>query len=476
MGEDQAVQAFLTSDYFLNILDHFHDGIYITDSMANTIYLNYSYERISGLQKSEMLGRNMQELVDNGVISISGTLKVLESQNTFTTEQNFRTGKRAIITSFPIYNEISDRLVFVVTTVREITEIYSFRKELRRKERLNQKYSKELENIRKELEGNIDIVAVDNRSVSMLRFAERIAMVDSPVMILGEQGVGKEKIASFIHNHSPREKCMFMRLSFSTIPEDSCMEYLFGSIDKKKNESQMGILEAADGGTVYIDEIVEVPKEVQGRILSILNGTPCVMGDSSTVRLNIRFIIGTSKTIDELRACTDLCREILARFSVFPLTIPPLRERRDDIIPLLQFFLKKYNQKTGENKRFDRESYELLMAYKWPGNIQELQNLVERAAIISEEDIIGPEDLSVEGRIEFIHKKLEDFPEKINLKEEMEKFEADYMTRAFEKYKNTRAAAESLGMDNSTFVRKRQHYEDSGMMKRRPKKSDNTEL
>ena len=128
-------------DYLEAVLDNFHDGIYITDREANTVYLNHSYELISGLRKSEMIGKNMKDLVEAGVVSMSGTLSVLQSGESVTSEQIFRTGKRAVITSTPIFDgDDKTNLVMVVTLVREITEIYSIRKELQRKEQQNRQY------------------------------------------------------------------------------------------------------------------------------------------------------------------------------------------------------------------------------------------------------------------------------------------------------------------------------------------------
>jgi DNA-binding NtrC family response regulator len=156
-------------------------------------------------------------------------------------------------------------------------------------------------------------------------------------------------------------------------------------------------------------------------------------------------------------------------FSLFPLEVAPLRERKEDIVPLLNFFLNQYNRKTGENKRFDRESYVKLLAYHWPGNVRELQNLVSRSAIICLEETISPLDLFIQENIEYVSQKQGIFPEKRDLKEEVAKLEAEFMENAFRKHQNIRAAAQSLGMDSSTFVRKRQRYEQMGLMKKSKK-------
>lgn len=469
----QRISSLLVQDYLETILENFHDGIYITDSEANTVYLNHSYELISGLLKSEMLGKNMRELQERGVISKSGTLVVLESGETFTAEQSFRTGKRAIITSTPIYEEDTDKknIIMVVTIVREITEIYSIRKELRRKELQNRKYLQEVERIRNEMNGNMDIVAVDKKSISLMRIIERVAMVDNPILLSGESGVGKEKLADFIHKHSERSECAFIRINFSIIPTGDLQGYLMGNMDDKSGEYKMGILESAERGTVYIEEIMDLPEEFQGTFLELLKEGVCVMGDGNLHRLNIRIVAGSKYTLEELKNWNYINREILDIFSLFPLEIAPLRERKDDIIPLLNFYLNQYNRKTGENKKFDRISYKKLLEYHWPGNVRELKNLVQRSAIISTEEMINPQDLFIEENIEYVSKEQEELLEKCDLKEEVAKLEAGYIEVAFKKYQNVRDAAESLGLETSTFVRKRLRYEKMGLMKKQKRRS-----
>lgn len=490
----QKIISSLVQDYLEVILDNFQDGIYIADKEANTVYLNHSYELISGLPKSEVFGKNMRDLVARGVISQSGTLEVLETGKSITIEQGFRTGKRAIITSTPIYDEHGDdpQIIMVVTTVRETTEVYSIRRELLRKEQQNRQYLAELEQIRREMDGDVELVAVDDRTVTLMRLIERISLLDSPVLLGGENGVGKESYAGFIHRHSRRSDCAFIRLNFSVIPEEEMQSYLFGSQEERDGGYQMGILESAEGGTVYIEELADMPAVVQGQLLSILKDGSCVLGDGIQHHLNVRILAGSRYSLETLRDRFTLSPEILDAFSVFSMEIPPLRERKDDIIPLLNFYLKQYNYKTGEEKSFSRESYAHLVEYSWPGNVRELRNLVERAAIVSARDEIEVPDLMIE---EYPVAKMQEQEQNeqnrsdqrteasgcaaqtreltgnLDLKLEVAKLEADYMNQAFAQCGNIRDASEMLGMDASTFVRKRKRYEQLGLMENPKKKN-----
>ena len=223
-----------------------------------------------------------------------------------------------------------------------------------------------------------------------VHLAQRVSLVDNPVFISGEAGVGKEKMARFIHNYSSRSEFLFMRINFSVIPKNDPIKYLFGYEDPEKGEYHMGILESADGGTVYLDEFAEMPQVVRGRFLSLLRDGTCVLGDGMLHKLNIRIIAGSKYSFEELQRLKLIENDLLEYFSLFPLHIPPLRERRDDIIPLLEYFLKQYQRKTGEKKYFTRTCYEKLLGYEWPGNVREVHNLVQRAVIVSTGEAVTP--------------------------------------------------------------------------------------
>ncbi len=460
-------------NYFNTILENFQDGIYITDNEANTVYLNHSYERISGLSKTEMLGQNMRQLVSKGVISMSGTLSVLETKKNITIEQNFRTGKRALITSMPIYTDdnTKDHIVMVLTIVREITEMYSLRKELSRLSQLNIHYTNEIEKLKKQIIGDIDLIAFDSTYKKTIELSEKVALLNSPILITGELGTGKEKLARYIHNNSPRRKFSFLCVNFSVMSNKNPKEYLFGYIDEK-GKYQSGILENLDGGTIYINEFEELPNSIQDEFFSLLKDNVCVLGDGILKSLDIRFIIGSSFSYEELleRKLIDL--NILHLFALFPLNLPPLRERKDDIIPLAKYFLDINNSKTKECKFFAEDSYKMLLEYPWPHNVYELKVLVSRAAIMSTSNEILPESLTFTSAIDTSkmisdsNKTLPKLSQAFDLKEEVGKFEAQYMEQAFENFGNIRESAEFLNMDSSTFVRKRQRYIKAGYMKK----------
>ena len=465
------------SDYLEEILEHFHDGIYITDNEANTVYLNHSYERISGLNVADMLGKNMKELVENGVISMSGTLKVLASGDEVTMEQSFSTGRRAIITSTPIFRAGSgisegagtaEDMIMVVTIVREITELYSAMKELRIQEQLKLKYQSELEKLKKEYNGQREIIAEAGSSRTLMRMVDHVRLVDAPLLLTGEKGSGKRLLASYIHEYSKRAGYSFLRINFAAIPKDDPAGYLFGRTDHE-GRYQPGMLESVRDGTLYMEDLAEMPSSIQDRMLSLIRDGQCVMGDGTVKRLNIRMIAGSKSSLPEMRRMKKVSPDILYAFSVFELTVPPLKERKDDIVPLADLFLERCNRERGSHVRITKEGYERLMAYNWPENVLELENMITRAAIICQDDWIHEDDLFIPEKAPGMNEHTkpgvpEELPPSMDLREEVAALEAAYMNRAFAIYGNIRDTADYLGIDASTFTRKRQKYKQMGLM------------
>lgn len=335
----------------------------------------------------------------------------------------------------------------------------------------------ELEHLQTTAEENQEIIAKDETTLAAMLLANRVASMDTTVILLGETGVGKEVMARYIFQHSQRAKNSFIKVNCGAIPENLIESELFGyeggAFTGANKNGKIGLFELANNGTLFLDEIGELPKDMQVKLLRALQEQEIMrVGGTKPVKINVRIIAATNRNLEEMVKDGTFREDLYYRLTVFPISIPPLRMRKKDIIPLALSFLKKLNQKYQMKKYFTDLSMQLLHEYDWPGNIRELKNIVERAIIISPADAIKPENLHIHSPnkpIVIIKEKentstsenfssaLPEFP--INLKHELEKIEYTYMAQAYEVFGNVRDAAKNLGLTPSTFVRKRKQYQ-----------------
>lgn len=446
------------------VIESSYDGIYITDGKANTLRINKSYERITGVRREEMLGKNMVDLEKANYISESATLKVLKTRKTTTIHQKFRTGKNALVTSTPIFDD-NGKISMVVTNVRDVTELVHLKEQLEVNKELAKKYYSEIREMRLQILNTADIVMEDERMLETMRIAKRVAKVDTTVLLLGETGVGKEEVAKFIHKNSHRKKKQFIKINCGAIPENLIESELFGyekgAFTGANREGKVGLFEIADGGTLFLDEVGELPLDMQVKLLRVLQEQEIKrVGGIQPIKIDVRILAATNRDLEEM-VKTKLFREDLYyRLNVVPLNIPPLRERKQDILPLVHHFLSELNEKYGWNKSFHKDVLDILYEYDWPGNVRELKNIVERVFIMSHQDHITVQDLPKSIHAVKGDKGLAVGEQIMPLKEAVALIEKELIKKAFEKHGNVRSAAKALGIDASTFVRKRRKYEE----------------
>jgi DNA-binding NtrC family response regulator len=231
-----------------------------------------------------------------------------------------------------------------------------------------------------------------------MNYLKMVAPLETSVLILGESGTGKEKIAACIQHLSSRKNAPFVKVNCGAIPETLIESELFGHERGAFTGAQtrkIGKFERADGGTIFLDEIGELPLDLQSKLLRVLQEKEIErIGGNTIVKLDVRIIAATNKQLEEEVAKGRFRIDLYYRLNVFPLTLPPLRERRDDIPLLTDYFIQYYSEKTGKNiKGLSQNAFEDLMRYNWPGNIRELEHLIERSVLLADNEII--EDMSL---------------------------------------------------------------------------------
>lgn len=458
------------------IIEHSFDGIFITDKNANVLRINHAYEDITGLKSEEVLGKNMADLVKGKLISQSGSLIVARTKKPVTLQQRFKSGKEALVTSSPIFDK-DGTLIMIVTNVRDLTEIYNLKEIVQEKTDAMERLRLELAHIQNPA-AEQEVIAKDETTLAAMLLANRVAPMDTTVILLGETGVGKEVMARYIYQHSHRVKNSFIKVNCGAIPESLIESELFGyesgAFTGANRAGKIGLFELANKGTLFLDEIGELPKDMQVKLLRVLQEQEIMrIGGTKPVKINVRVIAATNRNLEEMVKNGEFREDLYYRLTVFPISIPPLRLRKKDITPLAVSFLAKLNQKYNFKKYFSDISIQLLNEYSWPGNIRELKNIVERAIIISSNDEIRPEDLHLlhqsqpvilpeEKDIDI--KKAEhgsDIQFPVDLQDILTRTEYHYLTAAYQKCGNVRDAAHALGITPSTFVRKRKKYEET---------------
>ena len=368
------------------VLESSFDGIFITDGQATPLWCNHSYEIISGLTAADVLGIPMAQLVATGVISHSSTLKALNQGQAVTLEQTFTTGKQAVVTSTPIYDQ-DDKVCLVVTNVRDISELTALQETLDQQRRLSAKYRQEMSVIRAQLMTTPQLVAEDPATLNLLRIVSRAAQLDTVVLIQGETGTGKEVVARALHRRSGRTG-EFVAINCGALPRDLLATELFGyeggAFTGARETGAVGKFEFADGGTLFLDEIGEMPVDMQVSLLRVLQEQSVTkLGSNTAKTLDVRVIAATNQNIERLISEKKFRSDLYYRLSLVEIRLPQLRRRSADIPPLVDYFNGQLSSVLEVPcTPFPAETIEALQAYSWPGNVRELRNIVERCLIM----------------------------------------------------------------------------------------------
>jgi DNA-binding NtrC family response regulator len=309
-----------------------------------------------------------------------------------------------------------------------------------------------------------NIIGKSDAIEQVFRIMEKVARTDSSVLITGESGTGKELVARAIHFGSERANGRFLPINCGALPENLLESELFGykrGAFTGAAQDKIGLLKAADKGTVFFDEIGELPLALQVKLLRALQERECYpLGSNEPVGFDVRVLCATNRDLDKEVKAGHFREELLYRINVINIALPPLREREDDIALLANHFLRKYESSLGRTgMRFSKGAMRLLMSYPWPGNVRELENTVERAAILAETDVVHSHDLPDKLR------STAEAPAPLDSTDmTLEELEREHIRRILAKAEGDKArAARMLGIHLSTLYRKVQRYRlDSG--------------
>lgn len=453
------------------VINSSFDGIVISDKDGIIIHQNPSYEQITGLSAKDCIGRSLKELEEEHIIDTSASLRALEEKKEVTIIQKISTGATVLVSAAPIRNK-NGEIEKIVNNVRDLTQLNTLESEIKLLEQQNQQIHQELEFLKEQNDPQLSIIAHSDAMKDVLNRAIRVSQIDSGVLIHGASGVGKEKIVELIHQRSLRKGYPLIKINCGALPESLLESELFGyesgSFTGANQKGKAGLFEAAHRGTIFLDEIGEMPLQLQVKLLRVLQEHEITrIGGTKPTPVDIRVVAATHRNLPEMIQQGTFREDLYYRLNIIPISIPALKDRKEDVIPLIYHFLNGINHKYGLNRSFTNDALNAFTNYDWPGNVRELQNFVERITLMSSNSEVGMTDLQKE--LQFTNGlQLDTAPttnstlngaETTPLRDQLEAFEAELIKEALTHYPSIRQAAIALKVDQSTLVRKIQKYE-----------------
>ena len=446
--------------YLKAIFDQSADGLMICDASGRILKLNRSAERLNGIQAADVLGRKVSTLLQEGHLDRSATQEVLETRRQVSVVQvTPKSGYTLLVTGTPVF-DANRKIAFVVVNERDISLIENMKQELSRTREESEKIRNELTELTLlELKEN-HIVAKSDAMKQTLRLALKLAGIDaSNILIQGESGTGKGLLAKFIHMHSCRSEKTFIQINCAALPENLLEAELFGyekgAFTGAKETGKPGLFTLASGGTLFLDEIGEMPPGVQAKLLKCLDDHEIMpIGGTTGKKIDCSIIAATNRDLDQRVTGKQFRLDLLHRLNTFPLTLPPLRERPEDILELVTLCLKKYNKKYNRRTHMGPQAFEALKLYDFPGNVRELINIVKQAVVMCDKRSLDDYILHATESPGNCAPTVRSVSTPTDLPGKLRAVEHEMLQQAVQRCRTTREAAAFLGISQPTVVRK----------------------
>ncbi|HEL7743436.1 TPA: sigma 54-interacting transcriptional regulator [Clostridioides difficile] len=388
----------LDLEFYQKILEASHDEICVSDDKGIIIYCNKAFEENYGLKKEDILGKNVSFLEDSGYSTKSPIPIVLKTKTKFSLEQDTQTGKKLIITATPIFDE-NGHLEFTVENCRDITELNNIKNKLEDTKKQVKKYKSEVETLYRTALRIEDTVIMDGIVMRpIINTVNHVSKTDVSVLLLGESGTGKSSLARYIHHNSNRSNGPFITINCATISpqllESELFGYTSGAFTGASTKGKVGLVELANGGTLFLDEIGDIPQNLQAKFLQLIQDrTFTPVGSLKNKKVDIRIISATNVDLVSKVKEKKFREDLYYRLNVIEIKLPPLRERRDNLVEIIKYYFNRYSSDFNLNKTISKEAMDAIANYRFPGNIRELQNIIQKILLTCTDNHITIDDL-----------------------------------------------------------------------------------
>ncbi len=429
---------------FEQILDSMNDGVVAVDTSGRIFYANPAYVSVLGVPLRRIMGRLIQEVEPGSLLG-----RTLVERTPLTNEKQLIASikKNVSLRTFPLWD--GEMFLGAVSIFRDVTRLHQLNQEMQQMSGIVDAYSQQIHS--QETAEKLGIASYNKALRTTIQKAATVALTDVPLLICGESGTGKNAMARYLHQCSGRRGKPLIVVNCAAVPANMIEAELFGG----DGQQHPGKVALADGGTLFLDEIEELPLSAQTRLLYLLQrDNPISSEDGTTSIPDVRLIASTSQTLEPLVREKRFRKELFFRLNTITVNLPPLRERRDDIIPMANRFLSECNEKYHRNVAFSSQAYQEMQHYSWPGNLRELKSYVERVVILADDSlpILEPAEDSTAGNDQSIRAFIRNNQP---LDQQVQLFETEVIRQALEAFGGNRTAAmKQLGISRRTFYRK----------------------
>ncbi|MCI8848667.1 MAG: sigma 54-interacting transcriptional regulator [Oscillibacter sp.] len=470
---------------FKEIVDNLNDSILITDAQGIVIYINPAYTRNTGITGEDVLGKNIHTLIGpDKLITGGAVISVLESKKSaLRLSTTYKTGAPLVgyVSGTPVFDD-SGTLRQVIACSRPIITLRSLQEDFSGFLREVNLLPSGAKRPKAEIRSGESLLERYPSMKDICTLIHRVAPTDATILITGESGVGKEVVADEIYRCSQRKDKPYVKLNCTSIPshllESELFGYEKGSFTGASPKGKIGLFESANGGTLLLDEIGDMPMDLQVKLLRAIQSQEITrIGGTKPIKLDIRFLALTNADLKKKVDEKSFRQDLYFRLNVIPLPVPPLRERLQDLEPLCQYFIGRFSEKYHHSFRLTAQQMDYMKQYTWPGNIRELQNIIEYMIVFSagigqiEDEVLkGLLDITEEVHSSAANQPLRRMPialpepplldakEEIDFAQAVANFEKQLLEQVLQSSANLREAGKRLNLNASTISRKIKQY------------------